>query len=287
MKSVFAVLLFTFIQCDVDAAKRQVPDSPACFVAMSQLSPKELQCLYGSTGGSGYYYDDNAGSDDYYDPSYSNDYGSGFISSLGFARMCADPFCSNVIINKVIPKCRSFIEDSLPDEYKGIGVVKLLAVFCAKDSSGAVCYSQLPKDNFDIFEPCESVLNTGACNEQCKKVLLNFNTSCCFSTLASVLPDNTRSQVTRVQSACNVYGSLCAVDYDTYSSHSKGDSDSSLTIIGAAAAGGVFLLVVAVVIVIIVVIMVNRKSSSTSRTRMSMKGDVVRMPLTDNEDPDD
>ncbi|XP_065887344.1 uncharacterized protein [Dysidea avara] len=293
MKAVLAVLLFTFIQCDVEAVvlKRQAPDS-ACFVATTQVSSRELQCLYGSTGGSGDYsqYDDNAGSDDYHEPTSDSsqyDYESGFISSLSFTRLCADPFCSNFVVNKVIPNCRSFIQDNLPDEYKGIDIGKLLAVFCAKDSSGIGCYNQLPKDNFDMFEPCERVLNTGACNKKCKKVLLNFNTSCCFSTLASVLPYHTRSQVTRLQAACNVYGSLCDVDYDTYTSNSKGDSGSNLTIIGAAAGGGVLLLAVVIVILIIIVIVVTRKGPSTSRTHVSMKGDVVRMPLTDNEDPDD
>ena len=39
----------------------------------------------------------------------------------------------------------------MPDEYKGMDIRKLLAVFCAKDSNGVGCYSQLPADNVDII----------------------------------------------------------------------------------------------------------------------------------------
>ena len=130
MISVLAVLSFAFIQCDVDAIvlKRQIPGiDSACVVAVSSLSSKELQCLYGSSEGSGYhYYDDDAGTDDHYDsaPSnnYANDYGSGFISGLSFAHLCTDSFCSNVITNKVIPKCRVSIYSYCVNSYSCLAV---------------------------------------------------------------------------------------------------------------------------------------------------------------------
>ena len=104
MKSVFAVLLFTFVKCVVDASviRRQIPDiDPGCVAAVTHLSPKEQQCLYGSGAGSGYYYEDDNNNEK---RDYEPDYGSGYVST--FERLCSDPFCSSVYINKVIPKCR-------------------------------------------------------------------------------------------------------------------------------------------------------------------------------------
>jgi len=45
---------------------------------------------------------------------------------------------------------QSYIAKSLPDEYKGMDIGKLLAVFCTKDSNGIGCYNQLPVNNFDM-----------------------------------------------------------------------------------------------------------------------------------------
>jgi len=105
MKSVLAVLLFTFIKCVVNASviRRQIPDiDPGCAAALTHLSSKELQCVYGSAAGSGYYQfeDDN----DIEKRDDEPDYGSGYAST--FERLCTDPFCSSVYVNKVIPKCR-------------------------------------------------------------------------------------------------------------------------------------------------------------------------------------
>ena len=90
MKSTFAVLpLFTFIQFVVNNAsviRRQAPDY-ACAAAINGLSFKEQECIYGSA---------------YYRDEY--DYESEIFSA--FTEVCSDPFCSNVIIRKVIPKCR-------------------------------------------------------------------------------------------------------------------------------------------------------------------------------------
>jgi len=111
MKSVLVIFLATFLQCNVNNAvvlKRQVPGfDSACFTAVAHLSSREMQCL-GSLGGSGsgYYSDDDAGYDDY---GYDSNYYTG-LDSLNFAGLCTDSFCSNVIINKVIPNCKVSIQ---------------------------------------------------------------------------------------------------------------------------------------------------------------------------------
>ena len=83
MKSVLAVLLFTFIKCVVDASviRRHIPDiDPGCAAALTHLSSKEQQCLYGSAAGSGYYQFEDDNDEEKRDD--EPDYGSGYMLQL-------------------------------------------------------------------------------------------------------------------------------------------------------------------------------------------------------------
>ena len=90
------------VSVDTNDAKNKTKNETAC-----ELSPKELQCLRNASGSAaddyGDYDDDLSGN---YEPWMDYYWYSLFNSSLGFAHLCSDSICSNVIVKEVIPKCK-------------------------------------------------------------------------------------------------------------------------------------------------------------------------------------